>query len=128
MPPIITSRGLIGLLAKMLRSIARSSTQAASHRFRSSADFITIIVVSNSWYRQASQQMRSRPPCSLCENIPMLGQQRKAARRFRQVDQLARQRIDGHAIPGFDRQHRCERAIPETQVDMSRLGGKMVVS
>jgi hypothetical protein len=76
----------------------------------------------------ASQQMRSRPPCSLRKNIPMLGQQRKAARRFRQVNQLARQRIDGHAIPGFDRQHRCERAIPETQVDMSRLGGKMVVS
>src|SRR5262249_16446676 len=47
--------GLIGLLAKTLRCIARSSTWAASHLYLSSADFITIIAGSNFRYRHPSK-------------------------------------------------------------------------
>jgi hypothetical protein len=64
--------GLIGLLAKTLRSIAPSSTQAASHLCLSSADFIIITVESNFRYRHpvpiADQVARGfRPRECLCD-------------------------------------------------------------
>src|ERR1700730_14719742 len=54
MPPTITSCGRIGLSTRMLRSIAPSSTPAASYLHPSSADFITIIAESDFGYRQVS--------------------------------------------------------------------------
>src|SRR5947199_6435462 len=47
MPLIIMSRGLIGLSTRTLRSIARSSTWAASYLRPSWAAFITIIAESD---------------------------------------------------------------------------------
>jgi hypothetical protein len=52
------SRGLIGLLAKTLLSIAPSSTRAASHLCLSSADFITIIAEFNFRYTQEFSPLR----------------------------------------------------------------------
>jgi hypothetical protein len=54
MPLIIMSWGLIGLLAKTLRSIAPSSTWAVLYLRLSSADFITFIAESDFRHRQVA--------------------------------------------------------------------------
>src|SRR6266487_1489652 len=60
MPLIIMRSGLIGLSTRTLRSVAPSSTWAASYLRPSSAAFITIIAESDFRYRQVAVRHRLR--------------------------------------------------------------------